>query len=618
MLRLKSYLTILTIILAVLATPLNADSGTQNGYATWFLTIGGTGAETPGNGITLDYRNNVYITGTTLSWSNTTKKAFVAKVDPLGRLIFSIIFGGNSDDEAYDIAVKGTDYMYVAGSTYSFGAGGRDAYITKIDRFGNIIWYVTLGGSQADSLKSLKQGSDNYLYATGYTRSFGAGSSDVLVVKLSENGSLIWALTIGGPYSDEANGLYLDNENNIYIVGKTASYGYGIYDAFVAKISSKGSLLWFKVIGTSESDEATAITLDENETIYVAGWTLNTTTDTIDAFVAKILPDENRTIEWIKMFGGDGDDIPYGIKYYNGKIYVTGFTTSYSATDTDQGDIFVARIDAKTGNIDWFIVIGGSEYDSSSAVTVVNDNIYITGSTTSFSSGSEDLFLAKLEDAYLSTLSSTENMIWVDNGYPNNVTLSKKTVPEYDLSPTGHSKDEIPIIITITTSLVVQQQTNVVLNAVIPIAYIATPTGEYPTEVITVTKTKTVTLYSIQTVTSTTTTTKEITTTVTTTVTSTTTEKIVAEVTTINLVNVTTITMMNTIATETVTVPYTATKTFTTTSLVTTTATITETQPTLDLITLSGVATVILIVGLIVGFIMGRGGVLSGKPLFTF
>ncbi len=615
MLRLKSYLTLLAILLAVLATPLNADSGTQSGYATWFLTIGGIGAETPGNGITLDYRNNAYITGTTLSWSNTTK-AFVAKVDPLGRLIFSIIFGGNGDDEAYDIAVEGTDYMYVSGSTYSFGAGGRDAYVAKIDKFGNIIWYVTLGGSQADLLKSLKQGSDNYLYAAGYTRSFGIGSSDVLVVKMNENGSLVWALTIGGPYSDEANSLYLDNENNIYIAGKTASYGYGIYDAFVAKISSNGSLEWFKVIGTSEDDQATAITLDGNKTIYVAGWTLNTTTDTIDAFVAKILPDENRTVEWIKTFGGDGDDIPYGIKYYNGKIYVTGFTTSYSATDTDQGDIFVARINAKTGNLEWFIVIGGADYDSSSAITVVNDNIYITGSTTSFSSGSDDLFLTKLEDAYLTALSSIENMIWVDNGYSSNITLSKKTVPEYDLSPTGHSKDELPIITS--PSLVVQKQTNVILSAVIPIAYIATPTGEYPTEVITVTKTKTVTKYSIQTVTSTTTAIKEVTTTITTTITSTTTEKIMAEVTTINLVNVTTITMVNTVATETVTVPYTVTETFTTTSLVTTTATTTETQPTLDLITLSGVATVILIVGLIVGFIMGRGGVLSGKPLFTF
>jgi hypothetical protein len=76
----------------------------------------------------------------------------------------------------------------IAGYTISFGAGLADVYVVKLDANGNLQWTKTIGGKDFDEGHSLIQTSDGGYAIAGSTKSFGAGGYDVYVVKLDANG----------------------------------------------------------------------------------------------------------------------------------------------------------------------------------------------------------------------------------------------------------------------------------------------------------------------------------------------------------------------------------------------------------------------------------------------
>ena len=83
----------------------------------------------------------------------------------------------------------------IAGDTKSFGAGGLDVYVVKLDANGNLQWTKTIGGPDDESGKSLIQTSDGGYAIAGFTYSFGAGWNDVYVVKLDKNGNTCCAVS---------------------------------------------------------------------------------------------------------------------------------------------------------------------------------------------------------------------------------------------------------------------------------------------------------------------------------------------------------------------------------------------------------------------------------------
>jgi hypothetical protein len=94
------------------------------------------------------------------------------------------------EDVAFSIIQSSDGGYVVAGWTNSFGAGGDDMYVVKLDSSGNVQWTKTIGGSNWDEAYSIIQSSDGGYVVAGYTSSFGAGGSDFYVVKLAPDGTL--------------------------------------------------------------------------------------------------------------------------------------------------------------------------------------------------------------------------------------------------------------------------------------------------------------------------------------------------------------------------------------------------------------------------------------------
>jgi len=144
--------------------------------------------------------------------------------------------------EAGKSLIQTSDGGYaITGYTKSFGAGEADVYVVKLDAHGNLQWTRTIGGPGDEAGNSLIQTSDGGYAIAGFTESFGAGGGDVYLVKLDAKGNLQWTKTIGGPDDESGKSLIQTSDGGYAIAGFTYSFGAGWNDVYVVKLDKNGN-----------------------------------------------------------------------------------------------------------------------------------------------------------------------------------------------------------------------------------------------------------------------------------------------------------------------------------------------------------------------------------------
>ncbi|HXC04684.1 MAG TPA: hypothetical protein VNZ86_08015, partial [Bacteroidia bacterium] len=105
---------------------------------------------------------------------------------------------------------------------------------------GQAIYFgTTIGGPSQDIGRSAIQTFDGKYVATGPTSSYGAGSSDIWLVKTDLNGWPRWLHTYGGAGVDWGNYVRETKaDSGLIICGYTDSYGNGGYDFYLVKTDS--------------------------------------------------------------------------------------------------------------------------------------------------------------------------------------------------------------------------------------------------------------------------------------------------------------------------------------------------------------------------------------------
>lgn len=245
-----------------------------------------------------------------------------------------------------------------------------------------------------------------------------------------------WATYFGGTDFDAGTACTVDAANNIYLTGYTnsaaniASGGYqntfagGAYDAFLAKFSSSGTLLWATYYGGNSEDKGNSVAIDAAGNVYMAGTTYSASNiassgaqqsanaGLTDAFLVKFDSDGNRI--WATYFGGEYYDEGYSCAVDNsGNVFMAGFawsstgiTTTGSHQPTSGGgtDGFLVKYDSN-GARQWSTYYGGNQWETGYCTTDINGNVYLAGFTSSTnniaSSGAHQTVLGWGDDAYL-------------------------------------------------------------------------------------------------------------------------------------------------------------------------------------------------------------------------
>ena len=318
------------------------------------------------------------------------KRSSLALILLLSALLLSLVsaqtilwehtWGGTDDDYFLGVSVDRFGNSYAVGYTYSFGAGDTDAFIAKFGSDGSLLWDRTWGGDDEDEAEGVAVDDSGNAYMTGYTY-FGAGDTDAFIAKFYAGGSLAWDLTWGWIHDEEATDIALDKDGNIYIVGDTSSFGAGDMDAFIAKFDSSGGLIWDRIWGGSSDDWGYGVSVDEDGNVYIVGSTTSFGAGANDAFIAKF--SSNGDLIWDRTWGTSSIEGAYGIAVdVHGNVYVTGNTQAYHLTRLE--DVFIAKF-SSDGNLIWDLVWGGSDPDYGEDIDVDDaGNLYVVGSTFSF------------------------------------------------------------------------------------------------------------------------------------------------------------------------------------------------------------------------------------------
>ena len=157
-------------------------------------------------------------------------------------------FGADEIDGANHVLPLDDGFL-ITGFTRSFGNGGNDLWVIRTDKERKKVWDRFYGGMHSESgLKSIRT-KDGGFIILGQTFSYGAGSGDIWVLKISDIGTVLWDKTYGNENLDIGSDICLSNDNGYMIVGTTHSKKTNSLDAYVIKIDSVGNIIWDQVYG---------------------------------------------------------------------------------------------------------------------------------------------------------------------------------------------------------------------------------------------------------------------------------------------------------------------------------------------------------------------------------
>jgi len=360
----------------------------------WDNTFGGSDSD-QGYSATETSDGGYIITGTTYSYGAGYSDVWLIKTNANGSELWNKTFGGSSGDYGESVAETSDGGYIIIGTTYSYGAGGSDVYLIKTDADGNELWNKTFGGSDYDYGWSVAETSDGGYIIAGETRSYGAGSADVWLIKTDADGNMLWQKTFGSSGYDHGCSVVETSDSGYIIVGETNSYGAGSYDAWLIKTDASGNEEWNKTFGGSGWDDGRSVAETSDGDYVIAGYTDSYGAGYSDVWLIKT--DASGNEEWDKTFGGSSSDSGRSVaETSDGGYVIAGYTDSYGA---GYSDVWLIKTDA-SGNKEWDKTFGGSDDDYGYSVAETSDGGYIiAGDTNSYGAGSYDIWLIKVSVA---------------------------------------------------------------------------------------------------------------------------------------------------------------------------------------------------------------------------
>ena len=324
-------------------------------------------------------------------------------------------FGGSNIDVGHSVQETFDGGFIITGYTRSFGTvSGRNVWLIKTDLSGNELWNNTFGGNDDDEGYSVQQTSDSGYVITGYTKSFGAGSNDVFLIKTNSSGDEEWSSTFGGSQDDEGYSVDQTADDEYIVAGVTSSYGSGSRDVWLIKVDSTGNEVWNKTFGGFSSDGAWSVQQTVDKGYIITGWTFSNGPGYLgNVFLVKA--DSSGNEEWSKAFGGTDVDRGYFVEQTIDSGYIiTGYTSSFGA---GLDDMLLIKTD-KSGNEEWNKTIGGTGRDYGYSVQQTTDRGYIiTGYTLSYGAGGDDVWVVKTDINSNEEWNNTYGGVYSDVGY---------------------------------------------------------------------------------------------------------------------------------------------------------------------------------------------------------
>lgn len=313
----------------------------------------------------------------------------------LSQETFMKFYGGSAEEYGYSFQQTPDGGFVVCGRTFSFGTGGWEAYVVKLDAVGDTLWTKTYGNILYDEIQDIDLTPDGGYIMTGHTVT-NDWAGDLLLVKLDASGNIEWDQVYGGAIglSDKGYSVRSTSDGGFVASGTTESYGQGGDDVYVVKTSSTGMVEWTRTIGTSGTIEAGREIQHTTDGGYIiAGYSDGSGTSFYDVFLVKL--NSAGVVQWSNTYGGSSYDFAYTVQETTDNGFILGATTdSFGAGGWEA---YLIKTDA-SGVLQWSKAYGLGGEDRVQAAQQTSDGGYILcGRSDSFGFGNYDATLLKTD-----------------------------------------------------------------------------------------------------------------------------------------------------------------------------------------------------------------------------
>jgi hypothetical protein len=212
----------------------------SSGDLSWNKTFGGSDSDF-GSSVQQTSDGGYIIVGSTNSYGAGDDDVWLIKTDSSGDLSWSKTFGGSDADGGTSIQQTSDGGYTIIGDTFSYGNGNRDAWLIKTDSSGNRAWDKTFGSSGVDYGNWAQQtpgGGYIICGSHGDSTDRDGSSYDVRLMKTDSLGNETWGGYFGGSDFDWGNSLQQTSDGGYVVAGFTRSYGAGSYDIWLIKVTA--------------------------------------------------------------------------------------------------------------------------------------------------------------------------------------------------------------------------------------------------------------------------------------------------------------------------------------------------------------------------------------------
>jgi hypothetical protein len=250
-------------------------------------------------------------------------------------------------------------------------AGEMDMCLTKLDAAGKPLWVSSFGGSKTDRAYGVITDAAGNAYVTGHFESTdamangeklpNAGNYDAFTAKFSPDGKLLWVRVKGGTGSDYGHGIAIDSKGHVVITGAIGG------QFFCTKYDAEGREIWHRTPSGKVSGSGHGIAMDGKDHIYIGGSASGAGTfgkvaiesKTSAALVLKLTPEGEG--EWVNLIPGtttaiyheiacDSQGRVWGVGMFKGSVSVAG-QTFQGGTEKDY-DGLIVHLDV-AGQVQW-------------------------------------------------------------------------------------------------------------------------------------------------------------------------------------------------------------------------------------------------------------------------
>ena len=462
---------------------------TSIGTLSWAKTLGGTSIE---NGLSVQQTQDggYIVTGYTGSFGAGADDVLLAKFSSSGSLSWAKTLGGTGSDVGNSVQETADGGFIITGAVTGFGIGGADVLIAKFSSGGTLSWAKILGGTGSDTASSIQKTQDGGFVLAGSSTSFGSGGNDILLAKLDSQGRVLnckamqsinptvtditglvtvtspsptvtspsptvsnWAVsaigqtlsqnmacigetrtrtpslpipplptfltTVGGTGADYGTSVAQTQDGGFIVTAVTNSLGAGSDDFLLSKFASNGTLSWTKTVGGVGDDRAYSVQLTQDGGYIVTGHTYSAGAGISDAFLAKFT--STGTLSWAKTLGGALNEGGLSAQQtQDGGYFLAGGIASLGAGGND----FLLAKFTSSGTLSWAKTLGGanSEYINS-AMQTQDGGFIVLGPTNTFGAGPDNILLAKFTSTGTLSWTKTLGGLANENGYAVQQTL---------------------------------------------------------------------------------------------------------------------------------------------------------------------------------------------------